>query len=76
MITINWCIETLEKHDNLSLDFAHCQLILDLMMIQKDQKEHVTAIFTQEKDKVSEIKVETPFEKRQREIGESRGESN
>jgi hypothetical protein len=32
-------------------------------------------MFTQDKDKVSETKVETPYEKRQREIAESRGES-
>lgn len=68
MTTITWCIETLEKHDKFSLDYAHCQLILDLICVQKSQKEHITTIFTQEKDKVSEIKVETPFERRQREF--------
>ena len=62
--TIEWCIGVLEKHEKFSVDYAQCQLVLDLIKIQRDQKEHLTTIFVQEKDKVSEIKVETPYEKR------------
>ena len=43
--TIEWCIGVLEKHDKYSLDYTQCQLVLDLMRIQKDQKEHLTTIF-------------------------------
>ena len=35
----------------------------------------MTTIYTQDYDKVAEIKVETPYEKRQREFAESRGET-
>lgn len=33
LTTIEWCISTLEKHDKFSVDYAHCQLVLDLMTI-------------------------------------------
>jgi hypothetical protein len=34
--TIEWCIGVLEKHDKFSVDYTQCQLVLDLMTIQKD----------------------------------------
>lgn len=55
------------NHPKKSLEFTHSQVILTLINKMKVLLEHQTQIFCQQRDKIGETKVETPFEKRMRE---------
>lgn len=71
-LIIEWCIEELANHCNqgqssLDLDFVHCHLVLNQLKLALSQKSNVIHQYIQEKNKITEVKIETPFEKRQRE---------
>ena len=68
---IEWCIAELSSHCTpeapVDLDFVHCHLILDLLKLALSQRSNIVYRYVQEKNKVAEVKIETPYEKRKRE---------
>lgn len=66
-IIINYCADVLANHPKKSVEFTHSQVILTLVKKMKVLLEHQTQIFCQQRDKIGEVKVETPYEKRMRE---------
>lgn len=68
---IEWCINELDAHCTaeipVDLDFVHCHLILELLKLSLSQRSNIVYRYVQEKNKVAEVKIETPYEKRKRE---------
>lgn len=68
---IEWCVNELSEHCTaetpLDLDFVHCHLILNLIKLCLSQRSNIVYRYIQEKNKVTEVKIETPYERRMRE---------
>lgn len=68
---IEWCIEELADHCKpeatvLDLDYVHCHVVLNQLKQAFSQRSNVIHQYIQEKNKITEVKIETPHEKRLR----------
>ena len=65
---IEWCLDQLEKYDGeLQVEFCQFQLILILLKNSETLCDHLIARFRQSIQRPSEVRIETPFERYQRE---------
>ena len=65
---IQWCLDQLEKHDGeLQIESSQFQLILILLKNSETLCAHLIARFRQAIQRPSEVRIETPYEKYQRE---------
>jgi hypothetical protein len=70
----SFCLEQLLSYEgDILINSTHCFVILNLIFWSQSQRDHLVAKYSQDLDKVAEVRIETPYETRMRQQADEDG---